>query len=200
MGGVMRIRIRVALLCICLPESALAATVPFGSQQVISSAVDNAESVFAADVDGDGDLDVLSASSWDDKIAWYENQGGQFALDAFDTAPVVILDGNTEGLLRIDVTHNGRSGDTLLELATLELLFEEPGGDPLLGVEANALIENLHVYRDDGSGVFESGTDGLVTTVASLSLAAGVQTVTEVRGGTRGEVRGDVGERSPSYR
>ncbi len=30
-----------------------------------------------ADVDGDGDLDVLSASVDDDKIAWYENDGSQ---------------------------------------------------------------------------------------------------------------------------
>ena len=33
--------------------------------------------MFAADVDGDGDLDVLSASATDDKIAWYENMDGQ---------------------------------------------------------------------------------------------------------------------------
>ena len=48
----------------------------FGSQQVISTAADGAASVFAADVDGDGDLDVLSASAVDDKIAWYENTDG----------------------------------------------------------------------------------------------------------------------------
>ncbi len=29
-----------------------------------------------ADLDGDGDLDVLSASPGDDKIAWYENTDG----------------------------------------------------------------------------------------------------------------------------
>jgi len=29
--------------------------------------------VYAADLDNDGDLDVLSASSLDGKIAWYEN-------------------------------------------------------------------------------------------------------------------------------
>ena len=28
------------------------------------------------DLDGDGDADVLSASSRDDKIAWYESDGG----------------------------------------------------------------------------------------------------------------------------
>ena len=35
-------------------------------------------SVFAGDVDSDGDLDVLGASSFDnDTIAWYENNGSQ---------------------------------------------------------------------------------------------------------------------------
>ena len=32
--------------------------------------------VETADLDGDGDLDVLSASEADDKVAWYENLGG----------------------------------------------------------------------------------------------------------------------------
>ena len=30
---------------------------------------------YAADLDGDGDYDILSASSWHDRIAWYENNG-----------------------------------------------------------------------------------------------------------------------------
>ncbi|MCW8816557.1 MAG: hypothetical protein OQK52_01635, partial [Ignavibacteriaceae bacterium] len=36
-----------------------------------------AEDVYAVDVDGDGDVDVLSASVFDDKIAWYENDGNE---------------------------------------------------------------------------------------------------------------------------
>ena len=44
----------------------------FGAQQVITTNADGARSVYAADVDGDGDIDVLSASDNDDKIAWYE--------------------------------------------------------------------------------------------------------------------------------
>jgi hypothetical protein len=47
----------------------------FGAQQVITTAADQAWSVYAIDLDGDGDADVLSASWEDDKIAWYENDG-----------------------------------------------------------------------------------------------------------------------------
>ena len=47
------------------------------TQRIITTAADGAQSVFAADVDGDGDTDVLSASRDDDKIAWYENDGSQ---------------------------------------------------------------------------------------------------------------------------
>jgi len=49
----------------------------FGGQQIISIIAYEAESVSAADMDGDGDIDVLSASFNDDKIAWYENMDGQ---------------------------------------------------------------------------------------------------------------------------
>ena len=34
-----------------------------------------ADSVASADLDGDQDVDVLSASGFDDTIAWYENDG-----------------------------------------------------------------------------------------------------------------------------
>ena len=54
----------------------------FGAQQVISTLADVARSVFAADVDGDGDTDVLSASVNDDEIAWYENTDGQGTFSA----------------------------------------------------------------------------------------------------------------------
>ena len=53
-----------------------AASQSFWSKQVITTTAHNPRSVYATDLDGDGDADVLSAASCDDKIAWYENQGG----------------------------------------------------------------------------------------------------------------------------
>jgi surface protein len=45
----------------------------FGVERIISTAADGANSVFAADLDGDGDIDVMSASRNDNMIAWYQN-------------------------------------------------------------------------------------------------------------------------------
>jgi hypothetical protein len=144
----------------------------------ITTGADSAAWVHAADLDGDGDLDVVSASSHDDSVDWYENRGGQFALDTTATAPFIIGGGNEDDVLRIVATHRGRSGDAEAELATLELVFEDSAGDPLTSDQANSLIDNLHIYGDDdGSGSFEPGSDSLVTTVGQLALVAGTQTV-----------------------
>lgn len=48
----------------------------FGSQDIITSSAIGANSVYACDIDGDGDFDVLSSSQADNKIAWYENTDG----------------------------------------------------------------------------------------------------------------------------
>jgi hypothetical protein len=48
----------------------------FEAGRVITNNAISVESVFIADVDADGDPDLLSASSGDDKIAWYESDGG----------------------------------------------------------------------------------------------------------------------------
>jgi hypothetical protein len=48
----------------------------FAPPATISSTPNTPTDVSAADLDGDGDLDVLSASSSDGRIAWYRNLGG----------------------------------------------------------------------------------------------------------------------------
>ena len=65
--------IGVAVLAITMgAPTASAQPVPFGPQDVITTGADGATSVYAADIDGDGDLDVLSA--FNNTIAWYENE------------------------------------------------------------------------------------------------------------------------------
>ena len=63
----------ISLLVIFISLS-LSAQISF-QEQIISTEANGAASVYAADIDGDGDMDVLSASWNDKKIAWYENDG-----------------------------------------------------------------------------------------------------------------------------
>ena len=87
----------------------LASTLPaqdFGDQQLITSAADGAISVYTADLDGDGDMDVLSASSNDDKIAldsceclfenyclaMWNSSGGPAAMGALGKASIAAND------------------------------------------------------------------------------------------------------------
>ena len=60
-----------------LPDLATAQN--FGPQRVISTQPDRqeAEVVYAADLDSDGDLDVMAFFRNDDKIVWYENTDGR---------------------------------------------------------------------------------------------------------------------------
>ncbi len=48
----------------------------FGSQQVISSNLDWAQCVVAGDIDGDGDMDVLTTSRNDKTFSWFRNMDG----------------------------------------------------------------------------------------------------------------------------
>lgn len=49
---------------------------PGWTDHVVSTAAAFAMTVYAADLDGDTDIDILSASFDDDTIAWYESDGG----------------------------------------------------------------------------------------------------------------------------
>ena len=56
-------------------------------EHVISTSAMFASCVYAEDVDGDGDMDVLSSSRHDNKIAWYENDGsGSFTEEVISTS------------------------------------------------------------------------------------------------------------------
>lgn len=67
----------LSLIAVATPLQAGHEETPTFIEHSVSTNAKGARFVSSADVDGDGDIDLLSASSRDDKIAWYENDGNE---------------------------------------------------------------------------------------------------------------------------
>ena len=147
---------------------------PTANEKLISIIPLEAISVATADFDQDGTSDVIAGSNSDGKVVAYLNRGGQCALASVNTAPASIAQGARDDVLRIAVSSRGIAGDNNAQLYSLTLLVEKAAGVSMTTAEANALIENLHIYGDsNNSGSFEQGVDSLVGTVSDLPLTAG---------------------------
>ena len=97
----------------------------FGLQQVITTQADAARSVYAADLDGDGDQDVLSASTNDDKIAWYENLTGVDATPPMPEPSTWQTEPYATEPTSISMTATAAS-----DTSGVEYYFDETSGNP----------------------------------------------------------------------
>lgn len=108
----------------------------------ISTATDGAISVTTADIDGDGDIDVLSASSLDDRVAWYANDGsGNFGVQQTITTAA-------------NYAHRVTTGDL-------------DGDGDIDVVSASSVDDRIAWYENDGSGNF--GVQQTITTATNLA-------------------------------
>lgn len=72
----------------------------FGEQKLISNEVYRANDATSGDINNDGFLDVVSASSFDDKIAWYENMALGISENGVDDYQ--IYPNPTDGIIYIN--------------------------------------------------------------------------------------------------
>ena len=132
--------------------SALAAGQDFGGQQVITTSAVGASSVYATDLDGDGDADVLSASFEDAKIAWYENQGG----GVFGGQQVITT--SADGAISVYATDLDGDGDADVLSASWDddkiAWYENQGGGVFGGQQTitTSAIDARSVYATDLDG------------------------------------------------
>ncbi|KAH8049153.1 endonuclease [Aureococcus anophagefferens] len=110
------------------------------TERVITTLADSAFSVFAIDVDGDGDVDALSASANDHSVAWYENDGSQ----SFTERVITALADHPRSVFAIDVDGDG-------------------------DVDALSAVRNddtVAWYENDGAQPFQSFTERIITASA----------------------------------
>jgi len=127
---------------------------PSWTAEDIATSADAAVGVFVADMDGDGDLDIVSASSDDDTIAWYENDG---ASDPSWTAEDIAT--NAEGAWRVFVADMDGDGDLDIVSASYDddtiAWYENDGAS-----DPSWTAEDIATSADYASDVFVADMDG----------------------------------------
>ncbi|KAH8098019.1 hypothetical protein JL720_939 [Aureococcus anophagefferens] len=159
------------------------------TEHVITTRADIARSVFAIDVDGDGDVDALSASFRDDTVAWYENDGSQsfterVITDSADSATSIYAidvegDGDVDALSasHYDDTVAWYENDgsqsfaervisTLANAAYSVFAIDVDGDGDVDALSASAWDDTVAWYENDGS---QSFTEHIITTLADFA-------------------------------
>jgi len=89
------------------------------TEHMVDDAFGGARSVYAADVDGDGDMDVLGAAFTDDAITWWENTNGsgttwtEHTVDNWFDAAVSVYAEDMDGDGDLDVLGAASSADDI---------------------------------------------------------------------------------------
>ena len=106
----------LALLLIILLVKFSESQVSFSEQLIISNNAQEAMFVYAADLDMDGDQDVISSSGGDNKIAWYANDGaGNMSAEQVISNQAML---STQAIV-LALEHN------------IDIIFLDKFGDPL---------------------------------------------------------------------
>ncbi len=167
----------------------------FSGPQTITTNADRASSVFAADLDGDGDKDVLSASSGNNTIAWYENLDGfatfgtkntitftasgafsVFAADLDGDGDMDVLSADNDGIAWYQNTDGLATFSPKRVIAVASQCYSVFVAD----VDSDGSLDVLWASRGDNTIGWSQNTDGLGTfgpTVvidASITLAVSV--------------------------
>ena len=145
----------------------VAAESQFLSPVVVTSASPGTFSIVAVDLDKDGDVDLVVASSMNDTVAWYENIGG-----TGQTWSVHSVTSVADGVVGVNVADVDRDGDVdIISASTLDdkLRWHEN----LLG---NGVLWSDHTIGVDIDGIiglvvedFDQDLDWDIAAVSNLS-------------------------------
>jgi hypothetical protein len=122
----------------------------FDNPQIITNSLDESRYVTAADIDGDGDMDVLATDLFNDLVVWYENTNG---LGNFGTQQIIT---------------------SSLDLPKM-VIAEDVDGDGDLDVIIASRLDNKITWQENIDGLGSFGSQKIITSnalnVASVFIA-----------------------------
>ena len=138
----------------------------FGNVQVLTRRAFGAEWVTTADLDNDGDLDVLGASNGDGRVMWFENQGE----GSFGSAQIVVSDGGSNAVEAADIDRDGDldlvvTQHDLSRIVWLENTGQQQFGDAQVISGGLTRVEALEIADVNGDGTTDIVTASDTTVV-----------------------------------
>jgi hypothetical protein len=128
----------------------------FGESQLISDNIDGLKDIKSDDIDGDGDNDIISISSNDGKIAWYENLNG---LGSFGNQQIIAIINQPNSVLSVDIDMDGDMDLVSNSFSNNEVIwFENLDGLGTFGTEN--LIEQLDYFVSNSMDASDVDGDG----------------------------------------
>jgi hypothetical protein len=120
----------------------------FTDGELITGTANSVRSVFAADMDNDGDMDIISASSGDDKIDWYENDGN--ADPSWAKISISSSATTAQAVFAADMDNDGDIDIISVEESTISWYENDGSADPTFTAAAVA----TGVAGPNQSGIF----------------------------------------------
>ena len=140
----------------------------FGPQRIISTLMNDPTSVFAADIDNDGDLDVVSTANMSDLVAWQENLDGNGNF-----GPLQVIGVNVNGANGLNVADIDNDGDNDIFFASRDdnfiAYYENLNGE---GTFAPAKIISSNVDLPTGIKITDIDHDGYLDVMCIASKSA----------------------------
>jgi|GEM_PF-1452732 len=130
------------------------------TEHLIDGDVNGARAVAAADLDADGDLDVLAAASDADAILWWENDGSACApacawpehvIDGSFVAATSVAAADVDGDVDLDVLGTARNADDLAWWQNRGGQFALPTTDAVAGTAPLEGSTDVALLRIDGA-------------------------------------------------
>lgn len=123
----------------------------FGSEKVIYDDITAVITVFAADMDGDGDNDVLSGTQSDDKIAWYENPTILGVEDYVLDSKITLFPNPAQTILNIAVDDVVLTNIFVTDIEGKVLLTESESANQIVVEPYASGIYFVHLEDDQGN-------------------------------------------------
>ncbi|MBT7096105.1 hypothetical protein HN937_01950, partial [Candidatus Poribacteria bacterium] len=150
------------------------------TEHTVAGDFDYAISVIPSDVDGDGDLDILSAAHVADEVAWFENTAGdgsawtEHAVAGNFESVVSLFSSDVDGDGDLDILGAARDGGTIAWWENRALLAETTVAAGLTGAGTAGAAGELQLFSIGLTGDGATTVSGVTLTLEDLVSATGL--------------------------